>query len=220
MSKIVVDTNVLVALLDSKDVHHQKAVRLAQRLENEKRQILLMDCILVELYSVIARRSRERGYDFSLIFPQIMEIEEMYDIIMAYDYRTRLHTKALNLILLSGGALNYHDALISLVMKRKRIKQIATFDKDFATIDWVSISPVNLFFQCPGTFESHNSSGFHGHVIPCLGIPPPASIFFFHTEFPKFADEDILSVFKGLLCDLQKGFTTSADRGLAKSILL
>ena len=69
MSKIIVDTNVLVALLDSKDVHHKNAVRLAQRLEKEGKQILLMDCILVELYSVISRRSRERGYDFSQIFP-------------------------------------------------------------------------------------------------------------------------------------------------------
>ena len=139
MSKIIVDTNVLVALLDSKDVHHKNAVRLAQRLEKEGKQILLMDCILVELYSVIARRSRERGYDFSQIFPQIIEIEEMYDVIMAYDYRARLHTKVLNLILLSGGALNYHDGLIGLVMKRKRIRKIATFDRDFATIEWVYI---------------------------------------------------------------------------------
>ena len=63
----------------------------------------------------------------------------MYDVIMAYDYRARLHTKVLNLILLSGGALNYHDGLISLVMKRKRIRKIATFDRDFATIEWVYI---------------------------------------------------------------------------------
>ena len=139
MSRVIVDTNVLVALLDCKDVHHQNAVRLALRLEKERNQILLMDCILVELYSVIARRSREKGYDFSQIFPQITEIEEMYDVILAYDYRARLHLKVLNLILLSGGALNYHDALISLVMKRKRIKNIATFDRDFDTIDWVYI---------------------------------------------------------------------------------
>jgi len=139
MSKIIVDTNVIVALLDGKDIHHPNAVKLVQRLEEERKEIVLMDCILVELYSVIARRSRKRGYDFSKIFPLISEIEDLYDVITAYDYRAKLHMKVLDLILASGGRLNYHDALISLVMRRKRIRQIATFDRDFETIDWVRI---------------------------------------------------------------------------------
>ena len=66
MSKIILDTNVLVALLDSKDVYHQSAVRLMGRLEDERQQFVLMDCILVELYSVIARRSKKRD----MIFPK------------------------------------------------------------------------------------------------------------------------------------------------------
>ena len=139
MSKVVVDTNVLVALVDGKDVHHQRAVKLVARLEKEQHQFVMMDCILVELYSVIARRSREKGYDFSQVLPEIVQLEEMYQVIMAYDYRQKLHRKVLDLMLSSKGALNYHDALIGLAMKRERIRRIATFDKDFAMIDWVEV---------------------------------------------------------------------------------
>ena len=139
MSKVVVDTNVLVALLDGKDVHHQRAVRLVARLEKEQQQFVMMDCILVELYSVIARRSREKGFDFSQVLPEIVQLEKMYHVIMAYDYRQKLHAKVLDLMLSSKGALNYHDALIGLAMKRERIRGIATFDKDFTMIDWLEV---------------------------------------------------------------------------------
>jgi len=100
---------------------------------------VLIDCILVELYSVIARRSKEKGYDFSQIFPQIFRLEKMYHVIMAYGYREKLHMKVLDLMLSSKGALNYHDALISFAMKRERIRKIATFDRDFAVIDWLEV---------------------------------------------------------------------------------
>ena len=100
---------------------------------------MLIDCILVELYSVIARRSKEKRYDFSKIFPQIFQLEKIYQVIMAYGYREKLHMKVLDLMLSSKGALNYHDALISFAMKRERIRKIATFDRDFAVIDWLEV---------------------------------------------------------------------------------
>jgi len=107
MSEIVVDTNVIVALLDKKDVHHKRAVSLVQKLEAEKKDIVLMDCILVELYSVIARRSRERGYDISEAFEYIREIENTYPVLMAYEYRAELHQKIVDLIVSTDGKLSF-----------------------------------------------------------------------------------------------------------------
>ncbi len=139
MSKIVVDTNVIVALLDKKDVHHARATGLVERIEAQQREIVLMDCILVELYSVIARRSQERGYNVSKAIKYIREIEETYQVIRAYDFRTTLHNKVLDLIIGTSGKLSYHDALIALVMQRKRMKRIATFDRDFFAIEWIEV---------------------------------------------------------------------------------
>ena len=90
-----------------------------------------MDCVLVEIYSVIARRSREKGYDLSRAFSYVREIESTYPVIPAYKERVSLHAEVLSLIIDSSGKLSYHDALIALVMKRRGIKEIATFDRDF-----------------------------------------------------------------------------------------
>jgi len=139
MIRTVIDTNVIVALLDKKDVHHKRAVTLVQKLEEEKRDIILMDCIIVELYSVIARRSRERGYDVSQAFQYIRDIESIYTVLSAYYYRAMLHQKIIELMALTDGKLSYHDALIALVMKKRGIKEIATFDKGFEEVDWIQV---------------------------------------------------------------------------------
>ncbi len=139
MSSVVLDTNVVVSLLDRKDVHHQRAVDLIQRLENEQKDFVLMDCVLVEIYSVIARRSREKGYDLSRAFSYVREIESTYPVIPAYKERVSLHAEVLSLIIDSSGKLSYHDALIALVMKRRGIKEIATFDRDFEDLNWLHV---------------------------------------------------------------------------------
>jgi len=106
MSSVVLDTNVVVSLLDRKDVHHQRAVDLIQRLENEQKDFVLMDCVLVEIYSVIARRSREKGYDLSRAFSYVREIESTYPVIPAYKERVSLHAEVLSLIIDSSGKLS------------------------------------------------------------------------------------------------------------------
>ena len=138
MSRIVLDTNVIVALLDSKDVHHSRAIDLVQRIESENK-LLIMDCILVELYSVIARRAHERGYNFSQVVLRIQEMEGFLELINAYDYRPKLHNEILRLMVKTEGQMNYHDALISLVMRRKRIRKLATFDRDFGYVEWLQV---------------------------------------------------------------------------------
>ncbi|RKY26814.1 MAG: hypothetical protein DRP61_05385 [Candidatus Omnitrophota bacterium] len=138
MSRIVLDTNVIVALLDSKDVHHSRAIDLVRRIESENK-LLIMDCILVELYSVIARRAYERGYNFSQVLLRIREMEGFFELINAYDYRPKLHNEILKLMVKTEGRMNYHDALISLVMRRRRIRRLATFDRDFGYVEWLQI---------------------------------------------------------------------------------
>jgi len=68
---IIIDTNTVVALLDNRDVHHDEALRITEKLEKEGKNPLLMDCILNEIYTVLARRGLERGQRFSEIVDKI-----------------------------------------------------------------------------------------------------------------------------------------------------
>ncbi|HWP92379.1 MAG TPA: type II toxin-antitoxin system VapC family toxin [Thermodesulfobacteriota bacterium] len=136
-NKIIVDTNVVVALLDVSDIHHNKALNLVLSLENDGRDLSLMDCILNEIYTVIARRSHERGYRFSEIVGKIKNELESFEIIKAYPLVTKLHNRIIEVMVKTNGRLNYHDALISITMKDEGIEEIATFDKDFREIEWL-----------------------------------------------------------------------------------
>ena len=136
-NKIIVDTNVVVALMDISDIHHDKALSLIRGLENEGRDLSLMGCILNEIYTVIARRSRERGYRFSEIVDKIKNELESSEMIEAYPLVSKLHDRILEIMIKTDGRLNYHDALIGITMKDKGIEEIATLDKDFREIEWL-----------------------------------------------------------------------------------
>ncbi|MER3445312.1 MAG: hypothetical protein C4291_00085 [Candidatus Dadabacteria bacterium] len=137
--KIVIDTNIVVALLDIKDVHHNNALKLIKRLENEEKDLSLMDCILNEVYTVLARRSAERKTRFAKIVGKIKGELESFEIIRAYPLVGKLHNSIVELMIKTDGRLNYHDALVSIAMKENTIEEIATFDKDFKEIDWLQI---------------------------------------------------------------------------------
>ena len=53
---IVLDTNVIVALLDERDAHHKSAVKELEDLGDER--VYILNVNLAETYSVIARRCR------------------------------------------------------------------------------------------------------------------------------------------------------------------
>ncbi len=46
----------------------------------------------------------------------------------------------LKLVVKTESRMNYHDALISLVMRRRRIRKLATFDRDFGYVEQIPIS--------------------------------------------------------------------------------
>ena len=60
MAEIVLDANVIVALLYADDSLHQRAVYLATRLEGEGHSIVLVDFLVFEALSVLCRRAAQR----------------------------------------------------------------------------------------------------------------------------------------------------------------
>jgi hypothetical protein len=70
---------------------------------NEEKDLLLMDCILNEVYTVLARRSLERGYRFSEIVSKIKNELESLETIRAYSLVNRLHGKIVELMMKTDG---------------------------------------------------------------------------------------------------------------------
>lgn len=57
MAEVVLDANVIVALLYAADSQHQRAVELADRLEAEGHSLVLIDFSVFEALSILCRRA-------------------------------------------------------------------------------------------------------------------------------------------------------------------
>lgn len=136
---VVLDTNIIVALLDAGDAHHNRSVGILEKIRDSGKDILLMDCVLNETYTVLARRSLERRQSFKAVAGRVRKMEEEADIFNAYRYLRRQHGAVVDLMVESGGKLNYHDALIAVIMRSERLRELATFDRDFSTVEWIRI---------------------------------------------------------------------------------
>lgn len=60
LKQAVLDTNVLVALVDSHDKWHARAVALRDALKAQEVEVVYFDPVLNETVSVLARRSEEQ----------------------------------------------------------------------------------------------------------------------------------------------------------------
>ena len=140
MPEVVVDTNVLVAMVDEKDNWHGKTESLVKQLENEQNiRLVYFDCVLNETVSVLARRMEEqkRLNEFPSLLGMIhTRIPVDLIVWISADIR-RLYAEIIRLVKQTAGALNFHDALIALKCKEFGIGSVLSFDKDFDLLDWI-----------------------------------------------------------------------------------
>ena len=136
--RIGIATSVLVGLLDKKDIWHGKATELYNFLKQQKAEIIIFDCVLAETISTLCRRIHEKRRDDDLSnlvdkflehFPTEVITWVNYDIPVLYE-------EIIALIRSSHGELNFNDSLIAISCRNRSISFLASFDKDFDTIDW------------------------------------------------------------------------------------
>ena len=65
MTKAILDSSFLVALIDEKDKWRNTAVLIQKALKKKKARLLYLDCAVNETISVIARRLEEKGRSIS-----------------------------------------------------------------------------------------------------------------------------------------------------------
>lgn len=123
---IVLDTNVIVAFLDKKDTHYKNAVWLMEELGDER--VYILNVNLAEVYSVIARRCRERKYNCKDALGKLRELEANMNVIWIDNLRES-HGEVVDRVIESEGRLNYYDAVL-LKFVRDRGAKLITLDRN------------------------------------------------------------------------------------------
>ena len=137
--EIAIDSSVLVALLDSRDIWRAQALALLDALLNAGATPVYFDCVAAEAISAATRRLHEKG--------RAAEVRALVDCLkvqVPLDTLTwilpdvpKLYPQALDLIRASSGELNFNDALIALACRERDIPAIASFDADFDQVTWL-----------------------------------------------------------------------------------
>jgi predicted nucleic acid-binding protein len=111
-----IDSNVLVALMDRQDKWHLRAQALLAALKAENIGLVYFDCVLDETISVMARRAQEqrRADEFPALLDELLQrVPEDIITWISADIQ-RMFGRVVELVRETGGALNFHDALLAL----------------------------------------------------------------------------------------------------------
>jgi predicted nucleic acid-binding protein len=133
MTRIGIDTSVLIGLLDPKDVWHEPAIALKQALKAHSADVAVFDCVLAEAISTMARRIHEqrRTADLDRLVARLLTDYPTEDILWILPDVPVLYAEIVELVRSSHGELNFNDALIALSCRYREIPLLASFDRDF-----------------------------------------------------------------------------------------
>ena len=139
-NKVIVDTSLFVAQVDSADVWHRQASALASGFIKYEVQPIFFDCVINETITVLCRRFYERksGNDIAEILNIFQNNIANVSITWIYPAIRRYFADCLDLIKLHKGRVNFHDALIALAAKEINLPFIASFDRDFDSFSWLT----------------------------------------------------------------------------------
>ncbi len=137
--RVMIDTSVLVALIDARDKFRQAAMALLMAVENSGSLIFYLDCVVIETVGVLCRRSEEqaRSHQLPTLITDLEHRVPRQRMTWTGRKLRRLYPNVIDLVRQSNGQLNFNDALIALVCREFNITTIASFDRDFDQIAWL-----------------------------------------------------------------------------------
>ena len=137
--QVLIDTSVLVGLINPRDVWHTPALALHDALHTAGAELLYTDCVVTEAISAAVRRLHEkgRGADVATLLDRAARQAPLEAITWLLPDVPRLYSAVLDLIRTTSGAMNFNDALIALACRERLIPAIASFDADFDAIAWL-----------------------------------------------------------------------------------
>lgn len=125
---ILVDSSVFIALADRKDQWHEQAIALLPRIRDET--IIISDLIIAEVLTTIGKRCG--GKTAETLYHYFTDSCDLIPL----DDDTR--EGAVRICVRYDGTLSLSDALSVLIMERKGIDSILSFDSDFDRVDTIT----------------------------------------------------------------------------------
>ncbi len=123
ISYTLLDTNVIIALLDERDSLHKVAKELIEKDNSETYAVL--DILLGEAYSVLVRRCKERSYDCSSAVEALEKFSR--DLYVIHVRLKQYHRKIVNQLKVNP-ELNYNDWLLIFYALEKGV-DVLTLDR-------------------------------------------------------------------------------------------
>jgi predicted nucleic acid-binding protein len=138
--RIVLDSNVLVALISDRDSLHAKADELIRAFQGAQVELVYLDCVMSETLSVLGRRAEEqnRAAEFPALVDRLSALAPEANIVWLSANSRRLYAEVVALMRLSSGRLNFNDCLIALGCRELGLNALASFDPDFDSVSWLS----------------------------------------------------------------------------------
>lgn len=134
MKDVLLDSNVVVALLDPRDSLHLRAKETQSHLPESDIQIV-SDIAAGEVLSVLARRCEERKQDtFVALASQFRSDFPKDRLVWIAPEIPRLYPSIIELMIEQKGKLNFNDCLLVLWMQENDMERIVSFDADFDSI--------------------------------------------------------------------------------------
>jgi len=133
---ILLDSSFLIAFHNSRDIHHQAARSLMDRLAGgEWRRALLPEYVFLEVVTVLlARRDLATAVAVGQTLLEAREVEFVPCSELFLDAFDAFRTQ-------SPERLSFVDAAIVAIARRRGARYLATFDTDFRTVEGISVVP-------------------------------------------------------------------------------
>ena len=137
--QVAIDSSVLVALLDSRDIWCEQALAVESALLADGIILVYFDCVAAEAISAASRRLREkdRATEVAALLARLNDRVPYEQLTWILPDTPFFYRPALELMRVSSGELNFNDALISLACREREIPAIASFDSDFDRVEWL-----------------------------------------------------------------------------------
>jgi predicted nucleic acid-binding protein len=120
-------------------VWHPAAHALRPLIDTVDYQLVVFDCVMVEVVSILARRTHEkrRVAELPRLLAQLRVDFPLKAIVWIYADLAERYNEVVALVEQSHGELNFNDALIALICRERRIAYLTSFDADFDQVPWL-----------------------------------------------------------------------------------
>lgn len=136
--KAVLDSNFIVALLDTNDVWHKQAEEIDIAMHESITRIFL-DVALIESVTVFARRSSERKQisSFPLLASLLTAVVPNEKIVWLCPDIPNKYESTIELMQEHSGKLSFFDCLIASFLRTIDNSYLLSFDRDFDLFPWI-----------------------------------------------------------------------------------